>query len=64
MTDLTSAVSRLRGLLSVVDLPDGVYEPYVTLTHPRTASSEVANAAWAELSGWNLNENVQIEVVD
>lgn len=64
MSDLHSTVSRLRELISVADSPDTVYEPHVTLTHPRTPPPEVARDAWAELDGWTLDAEIQIDVID
>ena len=64
VSDLHSTVSRLRELISVADSPDTVYEPHVTLTHPRTTPPEVARDAWAELDGWTLDAEIQIDVID
>ena len=40
-----------------------MYAPHVTLTHPHTAPSKVAAAAWEALDGWALEELVAIEAV-
>jgi 2'-5' RNA ligase len=62
--DFDETVRTARRTLFVVEPPGVAYVPHVTLTHPRTTPPEIAEAAWAELDGWTVNEFVSIEALD
>jgi 2'-5' RNA ligase len=58
--DVQRGIETIRRSLGVTDPPAMRYRPHVTLTHERTLTTKEAHDAWAQVSGWTVDEVVTI----
>jgi 2'-5' RNA ligase len=61
--DIRGDIDRVRRALQAVEQPDVLYEPHLTLVHPRTATPTRLRDAWDRLGGWAIDETVMLDTI-